>query len=243
LTGPAPLWRVGVRRLVLEILRFTPSRTTHDLLEEFRANAVTLLDTLSVDTDWKREKPIRCAGRGSLITDGSSARATHGTAGKNAEHVLAASASSWANGQGLAVTVNIHPSSARTILPGTRPQAALRGCAVDRPMPGADGRRAMRRLDWARTRQLDAYFALHAPLERKGVDFLVDWCCDESRAQAPGLTADTLINSQLRPPRGGPRGARARRSRDRASFQGPGWMVTPAWRRSGAFAEHRDSIT
>ena len=50
--------------------------------------------------------------------------------------------------------------------------------------------------DWARREQVAAYFALHAPFERQGVDFWwLDWNSDESDAQAPGLTPDTWINS------------------------------------------------
>ena len=50
--------------------------------------------------------------------------------------------------------------------------------------------------DWTKPRQLDAYFALHRGFERDGADvFWFDWCCDDSSAIAPGLTADTWINS------------------------------------------------
>src|SRR3712207_8872637 len=49
--------------------------------------------------------------------------------------------------------------------------------------------------DWADRRQLDAYFSLHEPFERQGTDFWwLDWCCDATRAEAPGLTPDTWIN-------------------------------------------------
>src|SRR3712207_8438968 len=41
-----------------------------------------------------------------------------------------------------------------------------------------------------------SYFALHEPFERDGTDFWwLDWCCDESMANAPGLTPDTYINA------------------------------------------------
>ena len=34
------------------------------------------------------------------------------------------------------------------------------------------------------------------PIEKAGVDFWwLDWCCEGSRAQAPGLSADTWINA------------------------------------------------
>ena len=98
--------------------------------------------------------------------------------------------------------------------------------------------------DWTKPRQIDAYFALHEPFERQGVDFFwFDWCCDDSSAVAPGLTADTWINSLY---------AREQRAR------GSRW---PAFARVGAsysasapddgdglnggtgiFAEHRSTI-
>ena len=49
--------------------------------------------------------------------------------------------------------------------------------------------------DWTDPRQLDAYFGLHESFERDGpVFWWLDWCCDASSAEAPGLTADTWIN-------------------------------------------------
>lgn len=51
--------------------------------------------------------------------------------------------------------------------------------------------------DWTKPRHLDTYFGLHQPMADQGVDgWWLDWCCDESSANAPGLTADTWINSQ-----------------------------------------------
>ena len=53
--------------------------------------------------------------------------------------------------------------------------------------------------DWARAGDQDAYFSLHEPFEREGLDFWwLDYCCDESYAIAPGLTQDTWINQALR---------------------------------------------
>ena len=49
--------------------------------------------------------------------------------------------------------------------------------------------------DWTDPAQVDAYFALHEPFEADGTDFWwLDWCCDGTRADAPGLTPDTWIN-------------------------------------------------
>ncbi len=98
--------------------------------------------------------------------------------------------------------------------------------------------------DWTKPKQIAAYFALHRGFEADGADvFWFDWCCDDSSAVAPGLTADTWINSLY-----------AREQRDR----GTRW---PAFARVGAsysasaaddgdglnggagiFAEHRYTI-
>jgi alpha-glucosidase (family GH31 glycosyl hydrolase) len=49
--------------------------------------------------------------------------------------------------------------------------------------------------DWTDPKQRDAYFALHDHFEQEGASFWwLDWCCDASRADAPGLTPDTWIN-------------------------------------------------
>jgi alpha-glucosidase (family GH31 glycosyl hydrolase) len=54
--------------------------------------------------------------------------------------------------------------------------------------------------DWTKPAQIAAYFALHQDFERAGADvFWLDWCCDDSSAVAPGLTADTWINSLYAP--------------------------------------------
>src|SRR3546814_20387263 len=51
--------------------------------------------------------------------------------------------------------------------------------------------------DWTDPAQLAAYFALHEPIAALGDDFWwLDWCCDGSHADAPGLSADTWINAQ-----------------------------------------------
>src|SRR5581483_335147 len=100
--------------------------------------------------------------------------------------------------QGLALTLNIHPSISSHDPQWAATQAASDGLRVSSGQCRiliADPTAQCGVFDWTKPRQLDAYFALHAPFERQGVDFFwFDWCCDDSSASAPGLTADTWIN-------------------------------------------------
>ena len=93
--------------------------------------------------------------------------------------------------------------------------------------------------DWTDPKQLAAYFNLHQPFEQDGASFWwLDWCCDGSSANAPGLTPDTWINR-----------AYARRQRARGS-RWPAFSRIGGSRQggaaasggTGAFAEHRYSI-
>src|SRR5207248_5153322 len=99
--------------------------------------------------------------------------------------------------------------------------------------------------NWANPRQLDAYLALHDPLEANGVDlWWLDWCCDGSSAQAPGLSADTWINSRYAA-RNQRRGSRwPVFSRIGGSYQGdgPDGDASAGDNGAGAFAEHRYAI-
>jgi hypothetical protein len=92
--------------------------------------------------------------------------------------------------------------------------------------------------DWTDPEHLDAYWALHEPFERAGIDFWwLDWCCDESRARAAGLTEDTWIN-RLYAQRSRARGSRwPAFSRIGSSY----WSYFGA-QEPGAFAEHRQTI-
>jgi hypothetical protein len=92
--------------------------------------------------------------------------------------------------------------------------------------------------DWTDPKHLDAYWALHEPFEKQGVDFWwLDWCCDESRARASGLTEDTWINSLYE------RRSRLRGSRWPAfSRIGSSYWAYYGEQEPGAFAEHRQTI-
>jgi hypothetical protein len=248
LTGPAPL--LPRKAFGVWFSRYWPYSAADypGLLEQFRENGVPL-DTLSVDTDWKRESNPAFAPIASTAAGGSASQpyAWNGWEWNTSEFPDPAGFLAWAHSQGLAVTLNVHPS-----MNGDDPQfsdtnaragglkrdtgtcsvlvATPSGCFV---------------FDWADPRQLDAYLGLHDAIEHDGVDFWwLDWCCDGSFAQAPGLSADTWINSRYAE-RNEARGSRwPVLSRIGASFQGPGTDgdAGEGDGGAGAFAEHRYSI-
>jgi alpha-glucosidase (family GH31 glycosyl hydrolase) len=90
--------------------------------------------------------------------------------------------------------------------------------------------------DWTDPKQRDAYFALHDRFEKDGASFWwLDWCCDGSKADAPGLTPDTWIN-KLYFERQRARGSRwPAFQRIGGSFQ----LGFDGATGNGAFAEHR----
>ena len=146
----------------------------------------------------------------------------------------------WLHSQGVAVDLNVHPSigSRDQHWAGTQQHsggliAGSTSCNYFMADPEQCGV-----FDWTNPRHDAAYFALHSPFEREGVDFWwLDWCCDESRARAPGLTEDTWIN-HLYAAHNRARGSRwpsfARMGASYWSYFGP--------QEPGAFAEHRQTI-
>lgn len=203
------------------------------LLARFRAERVPL-DVLMVDTDFKA--PHAWNGWGwnpRLFPD--------------PEGFL-----SWAHREGLAVSLNTHPSIttddprftvANRRAGGLRPDPTGIRCramvtvgdAYGTASPGAAA--DCRVFDWTRAGDQDAYLSLHEPFERDGVDFWwLDYCCDESYALAPGLTQDTWIN-HLYARRNARRGSRwPLLSRIGAS------VFDPDEAGSGVWAEHRNVI-
>jgi hypothetical protein len=200
LTGRAPL--LPRKAFGVWFSRWWPygEEDWRELLERFRSERVPL-DTISVDTDF------RCVHdeAGAAI-----AAAAVGAPGRpyswncwDWNYDLYPDPRRffrWAGNQGLEVNLNVHPSinDRDPLFPATQERAG--GGLIpddDCRVPQADPQGLCMVFDWADRRQLDAYFALHEPFERDGADFWwFDWCCDGSRADAPGLTPDTWINKQ-----------------------------------------------
>jgi hypothetical protein len=147
----------------------------------------------------------------------------------------------WLHARGLATYLNVHPSIGSKDPHWAETQQRSGGLIA--PTRTACGYFMADTadcgvFDWTDPKHLDAYFALHAPFERQGVDFWwLDWCCDESRAHAAGLTEDTWINSLYA------RRQRARGSRWPAfSRIGSSYWAYFGQQEPGAFAEHRQTI-
>jgi hypothetical protein len=146
----------------------------------------------------------------------------------------------WTEDQGLDVVLNVHPSIS-TDDPSYEAANARAGGLID----GGDRCRAFMHdpsascgvWDWSNRDHVASYFALHAPFEAAGVDnWWLDYCCDESRTTAAGLTTDAWIN-YLYAQRQHERGLRwlplARIGSSMFDYGGA---------TAGAWAEHRDVI-
>ncbi len=222
LTGPAPLLpRKAFGNWFSRYQGYSES-DYHDLVAEFRANRVPL-DVLVVDTDYKWPSDW----------DGWQWTPNYF---ENPSRFL-----NWAHSEGLDVTLNVHPS-----IPTNDPRYAATDQRAGGLIDGGDRCRAFIRdqtaacgvWDWAQRDDAASYFALHEPFELAGVDnWWLDYCCDESRADAPGLTPDTWINT-LYAQRQRARGTRwLPLSRIGSSMFDYSGAAT-----AGAWAEHRDAI-
>jgi alpha-glucosidase (family GH31 glycosyl hydrolase) len=199
LTGPAPL--LPRTAFGVWFSRYWPYSDSdyHVLLAQFRANHVPL-DTLSIDTDFKRESSSIGAAAAAIVA-GAPGK-PYSWDGWEWDPSLFGDPSGflrWAHGQGLSIALNIHPSIS-TRDPGyAEANSAAGGLTISGGQCRiliADPTGQCAVFDWTKPRQIDAYFALHQGFERDGADlFWFDWCCDDSSASAPGLTPDTWINS------------------------------------------------
>jgi glycosyl hydrolase family 31/uncharacterized protein DUF5110 len=211
------------------------------LIPRFTAERVPL-DVLGIDTDFKAP-PSRLSSVADAVLgrDPSFPYSWNGWSWNRDLFPNPSAFVAWLHSRGLAVDLNIHPSIGDRDPRWAEAQQRSGGLIAGSTSCNyfmADPDEACGVFDWTKPRHLAAYFGLHAPFERQGVDFWwLDWCCDESRARAPGLTEDTWINSRyaLR------NRARGRRwpvfSRIGASY----WSYFGD-QEPGAFAEHRQTI-
>lgn len=169
LTGAAPLlprWAFG--NWYSRYYAYTTSDYEQTILPTFRSEQVPL-DVLVVDTDWKA--PSQWNGwnwNASLFP--------------NPQSFL-----TWANGQGLHVTMNIHPS-----IQGDDPQFASANSAAGGLINNGNNNYVW---DWSNQQQATSYFNLHKPFDQQGIRFWwLDWCCDNSNTSLAGLNADGWIN-------------------------------------------------
>jgi len=212
------------------------------LAERFRQERVPL-DTISLDTDFKRvHDPAGAAIASSVVGAPGGNYSWNGWDWNRGLYPDPTAFFAWARDAGLETGLNIHPSISssdpRFAETQERAGGGLRaddGCRVVQADPNGQ----CMVFDWTDRRQTDAYFALHDPFEAQGAGFWwLDWCCDGTRAEAPGLTADTWIN-RLYAQRQHARGSRwPAFSRIGGSYQA-GFAASGG---NGALAEHRWSI-
>ncbi|MFF0146350.1 carbohydrate binding protein with CBM6 domain [Amycolatopsis sulphurea] len=173
LTGPPkllPRWAYGV--WYSEYIDRTEADYRNTILPKFRSEGVPL-DVLVVDTDFKAPDTW------------------NGWEMDRKKFPDPKGFFSWAHGEGLHTTLNIHPS-----IQESDPQyAKAQSIAKGKLAPGCgDGCRVF---DWGDPDQLKAYLSLHNDMNQAGNDFWwLDWCCDAARSSLPGVTPDAWINQQ-----------------------------------------------
>ncbi len=200
LTGPAPLLpRNAFGVWFSKYFAYTEAEF-RALVARFEQEGVPL-DTLSLDTDFKRQNdPVGSAIATNVVGQPGRAFAWNGWDWNRDLFADPDAFVSWAHRRQIALIANIHPS-----ISSNDPQfevadetagglAASQDC---RPIQ-ADTTGTCHVFDWTDERQLEAYFALHDGFAATGIDaFWLDWCCEaEGAADAPGLSPDTWINSQ-----------------------------------------------
>jgi alpha-glucosidase (family GH31 glycosyl hydrolase) len=242
LTGAAPL--LPRKAFGVWFSRYWPygEQDWHSLLDTFRANRVPL-DTISIDTDYKQVHDPLGAQIASQIAGAPGGNYSWNGWDWNASlYPDPARFITWAHSQGLNVALNVHPSIDSTDPKFQQTQTQAGGglkaddsCRVTQADPNGQ----CMVFDWGNRKQLDAYFSLHDLFEKQGANFWwLDWCCDGTHVDLPGLTPDTWINKQYFERQ------RARGSRWPA-FQRIGGSYQADFSGAvgnGAFAEHRYTL-
>ncbi|MFQ3171372.1 MAG: alpha-glucosidase (family GH31 glycosyl hydrolase) [Oleispira sp.] len=216
-------------------------------IKAFSAHNVPL-DTISIDTDWKRvHQQLGCTVLNVVITAPlDDACSWNGWDWNRDIFPDPEGFVSWVHEQGIDIGLNVHPSISGSdpAYPDTVAKTAgLMNDDAELPCTilQADPSSPCYIFDWTQPEQFEAYFDLHEPIEAMGIDFWwLDWCCEGSRAQAPGLSADTWINAGYAKQHKDMGSRWPAFSRIGGSFQnGFGGVDNNGL---GAFAEHRYSI-
>ncbi|HVW79903.1 MAG TPA: TIM-barrel domain-containing protein [Mycobacteriales bacterium] len=241
LSGPAPL--LPRSAFGVWFSRYYPYAAADYkvLLRQFRTNHVPL-DTLSIDTDWKREASPLAAPIGGAIVGSTRAYSWNGWEWNTSLFPHPKQFVAWAHREGVDVALNIHPSIDSTdpkyaaTVAKTGPLRIDPTCTLTQIDPLGQ----CHVFDLTKERQIRAYLALQAAVLADGIDeWWLDWCCDATVAGVGGLTPDTWFNSletgQLRA--AGDRWLVL--SRVGGSHQGNDAVAGPG---PGIFAEHRYAI-
>jgi hypothetical protein len=241
LTGPAPLLpRTAFGGWFSRYYAYAASDYPK-LLAAFRTHHVPL-DTISIDTDWKRQPSPVSPIFASAVVGHTQAWSWNGWEWNSTLFPNPKKFVSWAHRHGIALALNIHPSIDSTD-PRYNATVARTGPLKIDPMctlQQIDPLGQCHVFDLTQPKQIAAYFALHAPVAADGVDeWWLDWCCDLTSASAPGLTPDTWFN-RLYWQRLHAAGSRwLVLSRVGGSHQGDDSVAGPG---PGIFAEHRYAI-
>lgn len=168
---------------------------------KFAAEGVPL-DTLSLDTDYKRvNDPVGAAIASTAVGAPGKAFSWNGWEWNTSLFPDPAGFVRWAHQRGINLAANIHPS-----IDSNDPRFAAANAAAG-GLPASNECKVLQAdltgtchvFDWTNPKQLAAYFGLHKPFADAGVDvFWLDWCCENAKgvANAPGLSPDTWINSR-----------------------------------------------
>jgi hypothetical protein len=241
LTGPAPL--LPRSAFGVWFSRYFPysGADYHSLLRSFRTHRVPL-DTLSIDTDWKRAASPLAPVLAGAVVGSQRAYSWNGWEWNHSLFPDPHSTIAWLHQHGIDVALNIHPS-----IDSSDPQYAATvartgsmkvdpTCTVEQVDPTG----LCHVFDLTQPRQVAAYFALHRSIAQAGVDeWWLDWCCDATTIDARGLTPDTWFNQLYTKYLQGMGSRWLVLSRVGGSYQGGDSLAGPG---DGIFAEHRYAI-
>lgn len=160
------------------------------------------LDTLSLDTDYKRvNDPIGAAVASTAVGAPGMDFSWNGWDWNYSLFPDPQGFVDWAHGRGINLAANIHPSinSNDPAFGSTNLAAGGLPASNECKVLQADVTGTCHVFDWTNAKHLAAYFALHKPFADTGIDaFWLDWCCENADGvtNAPGLAPDAWINSR-----------------------------------------------
>lgn len=170
------------------------------LAARFEAEGIPL-DTLSLDTDFKRiNDPVGSAIASTAVGQPGKAFSWNGWDWNTSLFPDPEGFTAWAERRGLNLLANIHPSISSNDPRFAQADEVAGGLPTDEGcrVIQADVTGTCHVFDWTDARDLEAYFGLHKTFADSGIDgFWLDWCCEAPGAvDAPGLSPDTWINQQ-----------------------------------------------